>query len=355
MTVHTMNTAEGQGDQLLATGLPDHLVVTTDRRIWINGGCLWDQQGDITVVDGSDLIGFIASGGRAAIAWRTTQGLRVTDAASPDGRSIPGARGVHLGLDWAVVDHGIERRVIELATGAPHRIPVGAQDARPKAWVVGPGVTWVDGVDVYTFRTGGRARLSGRLPAPVEEWTTGPHGAAVFSTPSGVFGMASNGPLHSLPPVDISSAVFSPDGDLMTAATDEGVIRWNLVRQQEDGQILGRFYPSGYTTEPVLLDEDVGTLRTWSGTIIGTGFTPCAASTHAGRLYGPGGTAWSMDTGRRLWSDSPLAGAHLMATEGGVIQVDERIVGLDLDGAVTFDLPLPIARSWMAPSTARIG
>ena len=31
-----------------------------------------------------------------------------------------------------------------------------------------------------------------------------------------------------------------------------------------------------------------------------------------------------------------------MATDGGVIQVDERIVGLDLDGGVAFDLPLPI-------------
>ena len=90
--------------RLLATGLPDHIAVAVDRRVWVNGGCLWDQQGDdITVVDGSGLIGFIASGGRAAIAWRTAQGLRVTNAASPGGLSIIGARGIHLGLDWAVV------------------------------------------------------------------------------------------------------------------------------------------------------------------------------------------------------------------------------------------------------------
>ena len=283
------DTAEGQGDQLLATGLPDHLVVTTDRRIWINGGCLWDQQGDdITVVDGSDLIGFIASGGRAAIAWRTPQGLRVTDAASPDRRSIPGARGstsASTGRSSITASSAessssrLERRIGFL--WAPRM-----RDPRP-GWPA-PGHVGRRCRRLHV-QDGWTARLSGGLPAPVEEWTTSPHGAAVFSTPSGVFGMASNGPLHPLPPVDISSVVFSPDGDLMTAATDEGVIRWNLVRQQEDGLILGRFYPSGYTTEPVLLDEDVGTLRTWSGAIIGTGFTPCAASTHAGRLYGPGG------------------------------------------------------------------
>ena len=343
MTVHTMSAQNGSGDRLLATGLPDHIVVAVDRRVWVNGGCLWDQQGDdITVVDGSGLIGFIASGGRAAIAWRTAQGLRVTNAASPGGLSIIGARGIHLGLDWAVVDHGIERRVVGLADGVAYRIPVGAQDARPKAWVAGPGITWIDGVDVHTFRAGGQPRLSGRLPSAVEEWTTGPLGAAVFSTPSGVFGMASNGALHPLPPVDVSSIVFSPDGETLVAATDEGVIRWNLSQQQASGRILGRLHPAGHTTEPVLLDEDVGTLRTWSGAVIGTGFTPCAASTHADRLYGPGGTAWCIRTGRRLWTDGPLAGAHLMATDGGVIQVDERIVGLDLDGSVAFDLPLPI-------------
>jgi len=333
----------GPGNRLLAAGLPDHLIVSGKRRIWTNDSSLWDQlEDEIEVVDGSTLVGIAAVQGRAVIGWQSSGGLRISSSASAKAVDIPGARGIHLGVDWVVVDLGIERRILSVDGSDRPRIPVGAQDARPKAWSAGRGITWLDGGHVYQFEDGDRTRLHGKLSAPVEQWASGPHGAAIFLTPEGIFGLSGRDGLHLLPDIDVDTVRFSPDGREVVAVTAEGVVRWSLTEHRALGRIEGRLYPAGYTDGPVLLDEDVGTLRTWSGEVLATGFIPCAASVHKGRLYGPGGTAWSIETASRLWQDSPLAGAHLMATEGGVIQVDERIVGLDLDGSIAFNLPLSI-------------
>ena len=333
----------GAGNRLLAAGLPDLMVVAGSRRIWVNGSCVWDQRGeDVEVADAESLVGLMASQERAVMAWRTEAGFQVRSSAAGDSVELSGVRDIHLGLDWVVVDRGMERSIVALDGPAEPQIPVGARDARPKAWAEGCGVTWIDGSDIYTFQLGGRTRLAGRVSGAMKRWISGPHGAAVFETDAGVSGMAAAGALHPVPQIDVDTVRFGPDGQELIAATGDGVVRWSLAEQRISGQIQGRLYPAGYSNGPVLLDEDVGTLRMWSGDILATGFTPCAASVHKDRLYGPGGTAWSIDSVSKVWQDAPLAGAHLMATEGGVVQVDDRIVGFDLEGQPAFNLPLPI-------------
>ena len=343
MSEYRLKAGPGTGHRLLATGLPDVLVIGGRRRLWVNGGCLWDRDGeDISVVDGEDLVGLAVVQDRAAVAWRSPDGFRIGTNAVDSGIEVTGARGVELGLDVAVFDHGIERRVLTLSDGCGCDIPVGARDSHPKAWTVGAGVTWLDGRHIYRFKIGGRTRLAGQISAPVSLWRSGPHGAAIFKTSAGLFGLAPQGAVHPLPELDVDSVRFSPQGTHIVAAVDNGAIQWSLAQQQTQGHLLGRLYPVGFTPEPVLLDEDVGIIRTWSGEICDQGFSPSAASIHRGRLYGPGGTAWCIQTATRLWDESPLAGDHLIATDGGVIQVHERITGLDLDGRLAFDLPLPI-------------
>ena len=340
----------GKGSRLLAPGLPEVMVVSGDTRLWVNGSCIWEQRGDLVeVVDSAHIVGLAVSQGKTCIAWRTENGFRISAGVAAKGVEIPGARGVHVGVDWAVVDHGIERRVLCLADNSTPIVPVGARDARPKAWSAGRGVTWIDGGHVYRFKEGENTRLAGKTPGAVTSWTSGPHGSALFQTDRGVLGLGARGSLHEAPDVDVTTARFSPDGHEFIGATSDGVTRWSLIDQREQNSIRGRLYPAGYADGPVLLDEDIGTLRTWGGQVMASGFTPCAASIHKTRLYGPGGTAWSVETGERLWQDSPLAADHLMATDGGVIQVDDRIVGFDLDGEVAFDLPLPIDQELDGP------
>ena len=344
MRSHRLRTGQGPGARLLAAGLPDHLIASGDRLVWIGSQCLWDQQGEfVHVVEAEGLLGINACGGRAVAVWKTPDGLQISDGADPDGRAITVvAREVHAGVDWAVADDGSERFVVDLSSGERPKIPVGARDARPRAWAAGAGITWLDGQQVYRFELGGRTRLSGNTGSRVEAWLSGPQGAAVFSTSRGLIATAKGKGLHPLPEVDLDSIRFSADGQEFIASDGVGIVRWNLAEGRRMEHLRGHLCPVGFSHEPILLDEDVGTLRTWSGRVLAGGFSPCAASAHGDRLYGPGGTAWSISHASRVWSEGPLAADHLMATDGGVIQVDERIIGLDLEGNVAFNIPLPI-------------
>jgi len=252
------------------------------------------------------------------------------------------ARQPSLGTDWVVLNEGAERTVLDLETGRSVPIPVGARDARPKAWMSGCGVTWIDGLQVYRFKAGDKPRLVATLPAKPTDWQTGPAGAAVFSTDKGDFGLGPKGSLQELPPIDPETIRFSDDGNEWMAVSPEGVVRYSLETRGTLNSIHGRLVPVGFGEEPVLLDEDSGVLKTWSGSVLGTGFSPSAVCQHGTRLYGPGGTAWDMTTGEQCWDEAPLAATHIVANQGGVIQVSDRIEGFDDNGAIAFNIPLPI-------------
>ena len=344
MSTDRFTLGEGSGSRLLAPGLPDDVFATESLKVWVASGCLWlESGGEVTVRDAETLVGFVAWQDRVVTVWQAHGRYTINHELSDRPPLTMGsARGVDSGVDWAVLDLGHERQVICLASGDRKKIPVGASDARPQPWEAGPGILWLDGEQVYRFEEGDKPRSCGRLPCSADRWRAGPQGSGLFDTDDGIYVLAPGRGLSPIPGIDFGSARFGPDGLMLAGATETGVAWWDLKTGEIRAHLEGRLIPVGFDRHPLLLDEDLGVIRTWSGDPVLAGLTPSAVALHGDRLYGPGGTAWNIATATRAWATSPIAGDHLMATDGGVIQVDDRIIGYDTDGNKVFDLPLPI-------------
>ena len=337
------------GPCLHAPGFPDVIAVSGDVFAWVNSAGLWfSRDNSVALYPFQNIQGFALSSTKCVVVMGASpsSGIQICAVDIHSGvvansHRLAG-RNFEVGADVCIVDHGEERVATAVSASVTLPLPVGARDARPKPWNLGEGVVWVDQQQVYRLAFGGRTATVGRLPSPPTSWLVGPHGCAVFECHGSVFGMAAGGGLIPLPSLDISTSRFNENGGEVLVATDDGTARIRLV----DGLVLqrahGRIFPVGFHDEPVVLDEDAGTVKTLCGRVIRAGFSPCAVSVYDGLLYGPGGTAWDLQTQRRLWSHAPLGGLFLVAHSDGVFQVDDRIVGFDRDGRKVSDVPFPV-------------
>ena len=337
----------GDGYQLYAPGFPDIIAGTKDAYAWVNRCGVWYWvNSSIWFQALPDVQGLVLSEQECIVVSAKDRQFSVRTLQRENGsigahRSFS-ARGIEVGANIVVVDQGTERIALDLHTGQTLTLPVGARDARPKPWAVGPGVVWIDQLQVYRLAFGGRPQSVGRLPSPATSWVVGPRGSAVFMCDGRSFGMTSIAGLVDLPLLDAESVRFDPSGDEILAVSEDGTVHIRLV----DGQVIGRsrgcVVPVGFVGKPVVLDEDAGVLKWMGGREIRDGFSPCAVSIHGNQLYGPGATAWDVRTQKRLWSHSPLAGIHLVAHPDGVFQIDDRIVGFDTSGRMVSNVPFPI-------------
>ena len=146
----------GRGSRLLAPGLPEVIVVSDDALVGERVMYLGAARGPRGSRRQRPSCRTCRVQGKTCIAWRTESGFRISAGVAAKGVEIPGARGVHVGVDWAVVDHGIERRVLCLADNSTPIVPVGARDARPKAWsadAASPGLMVATSTDLRRVKT----------------------------------------------------------------------------------------------------------------------------------------------------------------------------------------------------------
>ncbi len=335
------------GHRILAPGLPDVVFASDGLVVWINAAGFWMWKDDAVafhpVREPVDVrVGversILCFGGAGAWAVETycNRRLDLLHVRRFEGRSI------QCGTDLVVVDTGIERLVYSLSDGHEVRVPVGARDAHPRAWAHGRGITWIDQGNVYSLREGHRVRLVCRLPVEPTEWIVGPHGTAVFGCGDVTLVVHQSGSVHEFPPIDFQNVCFRSDGAQMLCVSESGIVHLDL----ETGGVIdhksGLLVPVGFRDHPIVLDEDAGILKWLGGSTICRGFSPSAAALYGDILYGPGGTAWSVQAEERIWKESPLCGLFLVGHEGGVFQIDDRIIGYDLSGKRVIDIPLPI-------------
>ena len=345
MNTLRLDLGPGPGDRLLAVGLPD--------RIEMNGGFMAWTIGDGTfVASGSSLL-FIETGpdpilriGRDSCTLGFVDGptyrlVRVGHDLSAENVVIPG-HPVSVGAEIVVVRHGSDTLAFHVPNMAPFQLPVGARDGRPQAFASGCGVIWLDGAQVMRLGEEQRASVVGRLSARPESWRPGPLGSAVFSVDGVLWGLAPNGTIRELGQYDMDCSKFRGDGERLLALGPDGVSEVDLRQGAAVASKAAALMPAGFTDEPVVLDEDVGVLRTLAGMPIMDGLAPSAVCCSPTTVFGPGGTAWDANTGRRIWRHAPLCAEHLVAIDGGVVQIGGRITVFDDNGVPVQDFPLPI-------------
>jgi hypothetical protein len=334
------------GHRLLAPGLPDVMVATEQATGWLNDSGLWIQaHGVLTLHGQANVSGLQASGEHWVVVTEQdgsseVQRISTLPSRACERRTFQG-RSVVAGTDWVVVDTGIERVAFDLLSGEVCRLPVGARDSRPQPWASGCGVIWVDQGRVYRLSGEERPQVVGVLAWTPKAWLAGPHGSAVFCGANEAYGLAAGGTLVQLPLCDSESVRFSDDGLEALVLTEDALCSIQLSTGDVTLKKQGALSPVGFCNGPVVLDEDSGVLKALGGMPISDGYSPCAAAHMNGTLYGPGGTAWDVTTGRRLWRNAPLAGTHLVAHPEGVVQIDPRIRGFNNSGEPVFDFPIP--------------
>jgi hypothetical protein len=135
---------------------------------------------------------------------------------------------------------------------------------------------------------------------------------------------------------------FSPEGDAFIATSPEAAVHGRTADGGIIDRLPGAWLTVGFRPDPLLLDEDSGLLRTWDGAPVRSGFAPSAVARADHRLFGPGGTAWDLRTGERLWDHSPLEGDHLCVAGEQIVSVGERVEVFGLDGKRRAEFALPV-------------
>ena len=345
MNTLRLDLGPGPGDRLLAVGLPDRMEMNANFMAWTIGDGTFVASGSslLFIETGPDPI--LRIGGDSCtlgfMEGPTYRLVRVGHDLSVDTVVIPG-HPVSIGADVVIVRHGSDTLAFRVPNMAPVQLPVGARDGKPQAFASGCGVLWLDGTQVMRLGGAQRASVAGRLIARPEAWRPGPLGSAVFSVDGVLWGLAPNGTIRKLGQYDMDCSKFRGDGERLLAIGPDGVAELDLRLGTAVASKTAALMPAGFTNEPVVLDEDVGVLRTLAGQLLMDGLAPSAVCCSPTTVFGPGGTAWDANTGRRTWKHAPLCAEHLVAIDGGVVQIGDRITVFDENGASVQDFPLPI-------------
>ncbi|MGB0639133.1 MAG: hypothetical protein ACPGTU_07375 [Myxococcota bacterium] len=336
------------GLSMLAPGMPDLLFCMGPHIAWINFNGLFILKNDCVEFQPFENVDALSIGPESAtIRSPLEQGFRVQRLGLQDIVCAPRifeGRDVQVGSHWVVVDTGAQRSAYDLDTGEEIALPVGAQDARPKPWPDAPGAVWVDGTNVYRMRDSESPRLVGSLPAHPEEWIVGPQGSVFFALADSSWAAPGRGSLVEIEGIDPHTVRFSADGTALTGNTENGVIHVDLlmgkmIRRLDNAHLTPVGFDSNGTA--LLLQESSGSIRTWNGKELAHGFSPSAVVRHGDFLYGPGGTAWDLQTGKRAWNHAPLGGTHLIAFDDCLVQLTDRIERLDYAGQPQGHAPFP--------------
>jgi len=321
---------------MLAPGLPDELFGDGSHLGWTTTEGLWIlHEDEACLVPAAFPVGVSIAPERWLIVQGQPGGWTVT-AVHPRGlqpqRWTFHSRGITVGAAWLVCDLGIQRQVISLDSGNEVSIPDGAADARPQPWTDEPGLVWTERESVYRMGSDMRVRVAGTLPAPPADWRVGPSGAAVFEVAGELWGMAPQSSPVLLFGAHLEGLRFSPSGLAVLVFGAEGIVEHCLRTGAELWRLDGHFVPVGYAPDAVFLDEISGRIRDREGVVRAEGFNPSAATLSGTQLYGPGGTAWDLKAGKRMWAHAPLVAEHLSVVGSQILALGGGLTIYSLEG-----------------------
>jgi hypothetical protein len=340
----------GDGDRLMAPGVPDGLLADGKRLGLYSHGAL-------TLIDPAlgralliplddDIEAVIAAGGRWLAV--TESGVAAVD---PE-QGLLGVLGtdvvedlerVVLGGACVVVDSE-EARAAFTPEGKAIAVPAAAVDAR----VITPlhdraGLAWADEEHVR-ISVGGAVRTVAELTDRVTDMVAGPGDVLLAKVLDGAcFAITGGGAVALEEDTLPETARFSPEGDLLLAAVAGGAGLIDL----KSGALLkrwsGAFSPVGFIEgRPLLFDEAKGAVVDGAGAVVLEGLSLAGACYDPPVLYGPGGTAWDLSEGERSWDDAPL--------EGGVTAADgEQVVHLAGRSGALLDEYGNVQSRWRIP------
>jgi hypothetical protein len=344
--VLTLGWGPGVGSRLLSPGLPDLLLTNGEHLGWLAREGLYVRIGEqVHLVSAPNPVGLSASPSAWVVLhqegaqWVVT---RLESASLTLQRWVFEVRGLCAGAAWGVLDHGTHREVLDLGTGQSIKVPDGATDARPQPFTDAPGLVWLVQDGVYRMKAQGGVRAAGSLPRQPDSWAAGPAGSAIFALGDDVWGMAPSGAPIALPGVLWEGLRFSPDGKTVLGSTPAGIALRSLLTGEELWQLEERVLPVGFGPGPLFLDETTGRVCDSAGLPQMEGFSPSAALLCGERLYGPGGTAWDLGSGERLWAHAPLSAEYLVKVGERLVCLTDEITLYDLDGHHQSSCPLPL-------------
>lgn len=359
----------GDGDRLLAPGMPDRLLADGHRLGWLSRGALFmldpartharlvvlDQSVD-SVATSTERWVLAHEGGLEIFdpeAGRT--GLIATDLVEDLASLRPGG-------SLAVLRTATGNRAVDLETGEELMLPDGARRSRTLVpWSDGAGLIWIDDDSLYRWTLARGVSVCGQLPDRVAEIVPGPGGAVLVTLVGGGCLVAGPGRQATVLAQEVlaPTASFDATGDRLLASVAEGVAVFQTRTGALDQLWPGETTPVGFAPEPVRLDERDGVLRGPDGAVLLSFLGLAGVALDVPLLAGPGGTVWDLSTGAPAWPVAPLAGGVTLIDDDRVVHLDDRdttVYGADGGVIAAWRIPLfPEADAENLLQTVRTG
>ena len=328
----TLGWGAGTGPRMWSPGAPDLLLADGEQIGWLGRDGLF--------VDCGEEVGFLAmappqslsvspmcwtvvlEGAAGPVLFWGAPGQPWRRRVLPEGRAVAGGA-------WVRWRRGSQFTLTTL-DGAEVSAPMGAVRALP--WPDGPGASWWEGRFLYRMPAPGQVAVAGILPGSITDGCIGPGGAALLSVGGALYGVVPGG----LPaPLEVEAGL----DDARLSATEallhthSGVGHFSL----RDGTLLdeveGECVPVGFAPEPLIFDESDGTVCSLDGDLRHAHFQSGSALLKGHTLYGPGGGAWDLRSGRCTLRDPTLSAQQILPLRDGVLCVHAReLIVLDHGG-----------------------
>lgn|GEM_PF-5010583 len=341
----------GEGDRLVAPGVPDQLLADGERLGWSSRSALVILAPDRTTarVVALDHTPHALSTGPDRWALVHEGGVEIVDPDSGSSHQIATDLVEELvelrpGGALAVLRTASGNRVVDLDTGGFVTLPAGARRTRTLLpWSSGAGLIWIDDDSLYRWSDQRGVAVCGHLPERAVAVVPGPGGSVLVTLGSGGCLVASPGRQAVLLSQEVlaQSASFDAAGTRLLAAVAEGTALFD-TRTGARTRLWTHGAPVGFAPDPVRLDDDKGVLLGPDDQVLVRHLGLAGVSQDLPLLVGPGGTVWDLSTGRPAWPDEPLTGGVTAVYDDRVLHVADR------DGTLYDDTGTVLSR-WRIP------
>ena len=245
------------------------------------------------------------------------------------------------GLAWQ--SHPRTKTAFTLPSGAPARLPLGAEEGLLAVAPEAPCWLWAD--EGYLYRRGPAGTwLAGRYRGTARRLFAGPQGVGLLATDERLFLLPRQGALIELDPdLALDSLRFSSDGAVLLARSGPTLRRLGTPAGATLGERAATDpLPLDADGEGLWLEEADGCVFTFAGDKVRGGFLPTSPALFAGTLYGPAACAWDLRSGAPSAPNPGLIAEELLADEDGVIGLlGDRVSLIGLGGEERGGFTLP--------------